>query len=216
MYLSYKLSSGKKVSVFDYGILEEERNGSEKYWREYSDAYMTAGDYRCDEGFKVKILKDQDRGFYFICEGERVYVSDYEALTIDELKEKLANKEYVSFDLLMASLMKNADSVAFIEKRRIPDSIWPEFSIRSYCGPARYEKVLCIPTERRYSKEKWQFEIETKPLYEVELNIFGHEKYYGLDYYDRLVKNEVKLISRNELLGNDCVDKCTRSRKKEN
>lgn len=196
MYLSYKLRDNRRVHVFDYGILEDESNGSEKYWRGYSDGYIDSA----KEDFKIDILKDPDRGFYFICEGEKIYVSDYEYLTIQELNEKLENKEYVSQDLLKASLIKNADNIAFLESRRIPDFVWSEFFIRSYSGPARYRKVICVPTERYYKRENWQFKIETKPINDEDFKVFGHEKYYSCDYCERILRGEVNVLELDKVL----------------
>jgi len=227
MYLSYKLDNGKHVNVFDYGILEDESKGSEKYWRGYSDGYICDVNNRRGNEFQIDILKDPDRGFYFICEGERIYVSDYEFLTIRELNEKLENKEYVSEDLLKASLIKNANNIAFLESRRIPNFVWSEFFIRSYSGPARYRKVICVPTERYYKRENWQFKIETKPINDEDFKVFGHEKYYSCDYCERILRGEVNVLELDKVLalkdenGNVTFEKpeetvIVRSRKKEN
>lgn len=199
MRLSYKLKNGCHIKIFDYDILEEQAENHEKSWKKMVSGYLTdTNDEDMEIDFSSPVLKEADR-FYFMSFGHKIYFDEYEYLSLEELIKKLETEEYVSSDVILPSLIKNADNVAFIESRRVPDMVWNDLGIRSYSGKDEYMGIVCQPTEEYYKRYNWAYKIQTIPVDEEEKQIFGKESYYSDDYCRWINLGYVKIISRDDI-----------------
>lgn len=200
MYLSYKTNKGESIHIFNSSILKEEADNCPVYSRRYTTGYTMNGTIKKHQRFEIRSLDGERVRYYFEYDGERIFVSDFEYLSIPELKKRLQDKDIVSEDLIIASIMKNAKDILFIEKRRVPDSVDSIFRIRSYCGSSNYERVLCMPVQENYHVEDWEFKIETRPVFRASNVVFGREIYYMSDYCDWIRKGRVEISSRQDAL----------------
>ena len=164
------------------------------------------------------LRKDVENGnYYFVICGQKIYVSNYEYLEIEDLIKKIQDGEYISLDIFTASLIKNADKVAFIEQRWVPDMIFPFLGVRSYSGEYKFKNVICVPIEDIYVKEHWSYKIETVPVNEDEKLIYGKENYDISDYFSAILTGYVKVIPKSDIDKYDFSQEkpFTRKRKKD-
>ena len=214
MRLSYKLKNGCHVKIFDYDILEAQAEKHEKYWRESVSGYLTDNhDEDTEINFLAPVLKENDK-FYFMAYGQKIYFDDYECLSLEELNEKLENKQYVSNDVILASLIKNADKVAFIETRRVPNVVYVDLDVRSYPSEDKYREVICEPMEKYYKRYNWAYKIQTIPVDEEEKQVFGSETRYSDGFCNWINGGHVKVISKDNIKDYATSEKVAYTRKR--
>lgn len=208
MYLSYKLNDGTHAKLFNHDLLLAEKKKWEKHYRKSTEVRITDENDK-DTGieFSTDILKEKYSGRFYVKIGQqKIYISDFEYLDVEEIVNKLANNENVSFDIFVSSLIKNPDRFAFIEQRMVPDTVISGL-FRSYSGNNESKKVVCIPTEKCYEKEKWSYKIETIPVEREEKEIYGSECFYMIDYYNRVLNGYISVISIDDIKNYNFGDK---------
>lgn len=203
MYLWYKLDNGKYVVIFNHDLLSADKRGS--YHRKTTEgAIVDELDMYGDDEFEIDILSDRDNGkLYFVIENQKIYVSDFECYSPEELINKLCKEEEVSESLFMASLIKNADEYAFIEQKPIPSSvdIIPGFGIMvvAYSSNRRYTHVICKLVENNYTKDVWHYKLETMPINIEEQAIFGVENHYLSSYFGSVLDGYNHIILASDI-----------------
>lgn len=196
--LSYKLNDGRHAKLFNHDLLRSDKNG--KYYRKTAEVSMYDEKGECLYfDIPIDILTDEEsKKLYFEIEGEKKYISDFEYFDADELVNRFKNKEKVSFDMFVASLIKNSDKLAFIEERMVPDMVFQGI-MRSYSGEREYKHVICEILEKFYEKEGWFYKFETVPISEEEKIIYGREAYYTDSYYNRILEGHYTLILKSDI-----------------
>ena len=199
MRLSYKLKDGSHIKIFNYDILESQAENHDSYWRKNVSGYLTdCNDEDTEMDLSLPVLKEDDR-FYFMAFGQKIYFDDYEYLPLEELMQRLEDEEYLSSDMILASLIKNADKVAFIEPRMVPDTAYGDIGVRSYSGKIQHMGVVCLPIERLYPRYNWAYKIETLPIAEDDVLIFGAETHYAIDYCGWINSGYVKILPKDNI-----------------
>ncbi len=195
MYLSYKLKDGRHAKIFDNGtLLVAATQGQRVVYNDIVDCHIT-DDNGNDIGDKkiIKIKRDET-GFYFTYNGQKINILDYEYLAKDEFFKRIYNKEYIPCDLLVTSLIKNFDEVAFVEQRREKNTGYPNYSSDGNC-----KDVVCVPIERYYKKEHMSHVIETIPIDESDRITYGYSKYYTSDFYNRVCNRNIVIIHIDDI-----------------
>lgn len=218
MRLSYKLKDCRHVKFFEHDVLSADA-GKNPYFKErkVEMSFFDDDNHRIGNRRFVMLCKDLDNGhYYFVIDGQKIYVSEYEYLEIEDLISKIQNGEYVSLDIFVSSLIKNADKIAFIEQRWVPDLIFPALGVRSYSGDYKFKNVICVPIEENYDREHWSYKIETVPVNDEEKLIYGKDNHYICDYFSSITNGYVRIIPRSDIEKYDFSheEPFTRKRKK--
>ena len=115
----------------------------------------------------------------------------------------------VSFDMFIASLIKESDKLAFIEQKTVPDSVSqviPGHITYSYFYPMKFKNVICIPVENFFEKSDWHYKLETIPISEYDKLIYGIEKHDSRTFYDGIGMGYMRVISREDVPKYDFSD----------
>ncbi len=199
MEFKYVLKSGKKVTLkMYYDALE-----NKKY---YKEADLIAIEENGKKTFKNEYIKieNDSHGNFFTIDGEKVYASDYEYLTVDELKEKISKEEFVTKDDVIATLLKDKDKFGIICRLVNKKMYFNNYNLKEATS---YQ--VCIPAEENYSKDMWFTKIEFIPLNEEDRKLYLSEVVYLIELYNALLRKEITLINikklkeNKELLQND-------------
>ena len=109
---------------------------------------------------KKKMFKDK-RGVYIIWNKNKVYLNEYDFLTAEKLIAKiekgkaLNDRWYVSDDEILATFLKETNKIGIVIDMPAYDMVCPQLGI-GFVGNKEYS-VLCIPTEKQYSKPDWAY-----------------------------------------------------------
>ena len=215
MKLSYKLSDGSHAKIIEYDLLSVDAKDTPYFKDRKISVTVTNG--KNWHNVITMLRKDvKTNRCYFTVRGEKIYVADYEYLEIEELAKLLGEGTLVPVDIFVPSLIKNADKVAFIEQRWVPDMIYPVLGVRSYSGEYKFKHIVCVPIEVNYDRLHWSYKIETIPVDEVEKMIYGKENHYISDFYGAICTGYVTVIPRSDIDKYDYSEEqpFTRARKK--
>lgn len=186
MFLSYKLKNGEYVRVYAYDVLEN-LSTNEKI-----NAYIyDNSNEEVKSTFIIKPLSDEKNNPYFMAFGQKIYFSDYEAYTIEELNKKIRNQELITLDEMAATFMRYQDEIAFVEPRM------------SNVGNKTL-RILCALIEEEYSQKDWTYMIETTPIgilpegYETD-EMYRIKGYKLSDYYNLLRQGKVEMVIKENV-----------------
>ena len=183
MFLSYKLKNGEYVRVYAYDVLDDlELTGKiNAYIYDNSNEVVKST-------FIIKPLLDEENRPYFMAFSQKVYFSDYEAYTVEELSGKIKNQELITLDEMAATFMRYQDKIAFVEPRMADGSI-------------KTVKVLCALVEDKYSQKDWAYMIETIPVNPEEDVLYGYgiKEYKLSDYYNLLRQGKVEMVIKENV-----------------
>ena len=195
MYLSYKLKDGKHAKIFDNGtLLVAATQGQRVVYSDIVDCHITDDNGNLIGNKTTVKIKRDDKGFYFTYNGQKINILDYEYLPSEEFFRKIYNKEYIPCDLLVTSLIKNFDDVAFVEQRRLQETGYP-----NYVSDGNYKDIVCVPTERYYKKEHMSHIIETIPIDESDRITYGYSKYCTPDFYNKVCSRNIVIIHIDDI-----------------
>ncbi len=201
MYATYKLKSGKTLIADLWDLLEKEYNGlNYSYPNILGVKELLDNKEYLKEKF-VDILKDEERkSFFFEYEGEKIFINSFEKISLEEMIEKINNKEFVSYDDVILTLMENSDSFAVIIPLEMPD-----FTVLGFSSThSNNKKVdsLCIPDNSIYNRSMWDDIIEFVPVDEYEKYILGNKVYDTSDLYGMICDGKIKILDKESAIKN--------------
>ena len=201
MIFSYDISKDRQVDLrISYYDLLIDNPDDRNYVGEGIIAYLPKEERLNGNNIFPTIYKDNGEGRYYIqLYGEKIYLTDYKFFDIAELNKKIINGEYLPMHLVASSIIKNADKIAFIEKRMVPDMVYLSINFRSYSNIANRNDVICAPIENHFHKLDWGYRIETAPISAYENDIYGREVHYISDFCSLIHSGSVKIISRDDI-----------------
>ena len=122
--------------------------------------------------------KDKTGHHYFHWFGEKIYVSDFEYLKLDDLMEKIDNGEVISLDMFAASIFKNINNIMFVDQTRDKDSLY-------------------LPQKLDHANKSWSYNIESIPAFENELPLSYCSTIQ--DYYFGFGEGFLGIVSKNKV-----------------
>lgn len=127
---------------------------------------------------------------YFYWEGEKIYIDNYISPTICELNKILSNKhihiaDYILEDLFLACAMGNSNIIAFMIDANTFNNL------EKSAGT-----IKVIPTEKRYSKDKWHYKITLEPYDNNIKNSIDSHDFISSELWDLIKNGKVKIVTR--------------------
>ena len=182
MYTSYLVGYGKVLSLFTYDLFYDELFKDDKI--------------DCLEGFlidkngkhlkeKVKVyLSNDDKGKYFIYNGNKIYVHNYNYLLLNELIDKMY-KEDISFEEFVETMINDGKDAIIIERLPIKEQ---KSNVKSYDYKPDTVEIRCRLVDDKYKECLWYHKMRTVPIDEKEAEIYGMQEFFTSALYS-LVKN---------------------------
>ena len=207
MRLSYKLKDGRIASIAVYGLLRADAGKYPEFREQKASATVIDHVSKAPtQKVDIMISKDESGKYYFDIFGERIYVSTFLYLELEDLIDRLAKKESIPLSIFGASLIKNADNIAFVEKRWVPESISMKHDVRVYSGGYSKKPIVCIPMEKKFPREEWIQTIETIPADAKEQELYGVARYDMPTYHLEATHGNVVIIPRSDIKNYDFID----------
>ncbi len=167
-----------------------------------------------------EVHKDWDNSdCEFTWDGETFKFKDFEALTVDELIEKVdaarakalatGHRPWMSEHEALCTFLKYSDNIGVIAEVECFNTVIPEMGIGLKGSGSKIARVLMVPVEDRYKKTDWHYKIDLEPYGEEYKPLVGREHPYFSDFWStvvnrpdiyRLVNLEKYLVQENPIL----------------
>ena len=185
MYTNYLIGEGKVLSLFTWDLFYSELFKDNKNRIDHLEGFVTDKKGRHLED-KVKVyLNSDDNGKYFMYNGNKIYVHNYNFLLLDELINTM-HREDISFDEFVGTMINNGKDAIIIERLPIKNQKMP--NVRSYDYKPEMVEVRCKLVDDKYKECLWYHKMRTIPIDEKEAEIYGTQEFFTSALYS-LVKN---------------------------
>lgn len=194
MNVIYSLSDGSKL----YGFYWEDFEENKETFHEIEVRHELSRDIETSH----KVLKDESGKKFFIYNGEKIYVDDYEyhhiSILVDEIKYGIDHNDrwFVDNNIILTSLMKQPDKFGFYIKARTYSTVIPMMGIALINNDKRTdEPILYIPkiTEMDYPGS-WHYKISLHTKDEKLRRFCASERYYFSDLCSLLKAGIIELV----------------------
>jgi hypothetical protein len=148
----------------------------------------------------IKKVKTDNEGLYIVWNRTKVYLKnfDYNSVAIMSQKIEQYAKEhlsYISDDEIYATFFRDTDNVGLVVNMPIYETIFSQLDIK-YTGD-KVCKVLCVPTEREYSKDNWGYKITLECENKEYHSLIPSHNFYFSDLCTLLKLGNIKLVDKN-------------------
>lgn len=201
MNFNFKLKNGEIIRVFLNNFIKEENKGrygvvswnSSKEPNKYKEAYS-------------HVYKDDHDKLYFNYNGEKVYMSEFEALTPEKLIEKIYSEEWLSSDNLAWTLMKyGIDCIRVIQPKKPMTGFnigGAFFGFESEClgeDKSNWDRIEYKFEETDMFKLENNYKIKITPVKDEHRGIYASRDFYMSDLTSlfRSCREEYKLKINN-------------------
>ena len=182
MYTNYLVENEKVLSLFTYDLFYSELFKGNK--ADYLEGFVADKNGKhLEEKVKVYINNDEN-GKYFIYNGNKIYVHNYNYLSLDELINKM-HKEDISFDEFVETMINDGQNAIIIERLPVKGKI---SNVKPYNYKPEMVEVRCKLVDDKLKECLWYNNIKTIPIDENEEKIYG-ELDYSTSVLYCLVKN---------------------------
>ena len=200
----YTLENGKKITVFMWDdFLQNET------YRQVADVHTLTPDGHSNRREIHKKLFKDDHGVYIVWDSKKVYLNDFDALSVDALISKIQStidsERWWPFysDEIWATFMRHSDEIGIIADVRVYDMIVPGLGI-AFTGDKTIETV-CVPFfDERYDRENLSYKIQFKCAIPAMQSIVSKETMYFSDFCSSIMSGRIKLVNlatrREELM----------------
>lgn len=194
----YTLKSGNVISVFMWDdFLENETV------RGYAEVTIVSSGIRADKSKRAKLFKDE-KGIYIVWESQKVYLNDFDYMPYVKLMEKVQqgvqnqDRWAVRKDDVWATFMKESEKVYVVCEMPTFDSIIPSlgFGITS----DNYAEVLCVLSEKRYTKQQWSYKISLTCENEMLRYYVPNHDFYFSDFVSMLMSGQIRLVEKEKYI----------------
>ena len=193
----YTLKSGNRVSAYFWSdfFKGDFRRGMVDVTPIERDSFTYAGKEK-----SAKIFEDY-KGHYFVWEGQKVYLNDFEALDVTTLSAKIKkgieNKDrwFVREDEILATFQKYSDDVVVLAEMPVFDMIIPFMGI-GLTGD-KTKKVACVLDDKQYEKHEWGYKIRLVPNDFKDKATVAAENYYFSDFCDMLKSGLFEVVDKS-------------------
>lgn len=196
----YTLNNGTRLEVFMWDDFFDNDT-----WRGFAEVTQLFdgkiyGGNRGKE-CKKKLFKD-DKGIYIVWDSQKVYLNDFDYQPVSVMAKLVAecveknDRWLVSDDEILATFLKDTDNVGVVIDLPAYDMV---------CGSLGFgivgdneQTVLCVPTERQYSKKNWHYKVTMECDLEPLRQYIPSRHFYFSDFCSFLKSGHAKLVERNE------------------
>lgn len=183
MNFNFKLKNGEIINVFLNDFIKDEKKGeygvvswnASKKSNEYKEAY-------------TYVHKDSEGREFFNYKGEKVYMDEFEALTPEELINKIYSEEWLNTDNLTWTLMKyGIDSIRVIQPKKpmtgfiVGDAFFGFETSRYGEDKSNWEKIEYKFEETSIHKLKSNYKIKLTPANKEHIGVYASRDYYISD-----------------------------------
>lgn len=147
---------------------------------------------------RKKILKDEE-GIYFMWDGQKVYLDQYDHLSpkdlVSMLEQAIAKGERGGCqDKILAAMMKAPDRFRVYARLPVYDMIVPELGF-GVCSD-KEELVPCVPTERHYKMTNWGYKFTLEAEDPSKRAMVASRDFYFSDFVSMLMTGHMKLEAK--------------------
>ncbi len=195
----YSLGNGKRLEIFMWDDFFEN-----DIWRGTADVVILDGPIYGGERskeFKKTLFKDEN-GIYILWDDDKIYLNDFDYDSVEVMASRLAecveknDRWLVSDDEIIATLIKDTENVGLVADMPVFDMVAASLGF-GFLGEHE-QTVLCVPTERQYSKHSWKYKFTLECECESLRKYIPSRHVYASDFCDMLKEGHAKLVVKNE------------------
>lgn len=191
----YTLSNGEQISCFFWPDFFENDD-----WRQFADISLIIDGHKGDE-VKVPLQRD-DNGLFIVWNNEKVYLNNFDYEPVEVMAKRIqegvdANDRWMVWDdEIWATCVKDSDNIAFVMDMPAYDMVMKKFGI-GIVGDNEMT-VLCIPTERGYTKDRWHYKITVECDCEQLRHYIASRNFYFSDFCSLMKSGHIKMVHRDQ------------------
>lgn len=198
MNTTYTLKSGNVISVFMWDdFLENDTI------RKFAEVTTIFNGIWADKSKRAKLFKDE-KGIYIVWESQKVYLNDFDYIPYTDLMEKVEqgvqnqDRWFVRGHEIWATFMKESEKVYVVCEMPIFDIIIPSLGIGTTSD--NYVEVLCVLSEKRYTKKQWSYKISLTCENEMLRDYVPNQDFYFSDFVSMLMSGRVRLVEKEKYI----------------
>lgn len=179
----YKLKNGQRIEI---NLREDIINGNP--FPNTVSGYMLYenGEKGISPDFESILLRDKTTGaLYFLFNDEKIYISDFQAMNVQELIDKIEQDEEITRDDIVATLIKHGDNIAFVT------------SIVYHTCVGVEQEVRCIPEIKGEGKIDWEIGITLIPENLSNITLYRPVFMIYQELIDKIRSGEISVICRD-------------------
>ena len=212
----YTLNNGTRLEVFMWDDFFDNDT-----WRGFAEVTQLFdgkiyGGNRGKE-CKKKLFKD-DKGIYIVWDSQKVYLNDFDYQPVSVMAKLVAecveknDRWLVSDDEILATFLRDTENVGVVIDLPAYDMVCASLGF-GIVGDNE-QTVLCVPTERQYSKKNWHYKVTMECDLEPLRQYIPSRHFYFSDFCSLLKSGNAKLVERNEFKQKvqEYVEKCAAER----
>ena len=195
METRYTLSNGEQICCFFWPEFFEN-----DAWRG-SVSVTPAKNYKESTTVQVPIACD-DGGIYFIYHDEKIYLNNFDYEPVEVMAKRIQagvdarDKWLVWDDEIWATFIKDSENLAFVIDMPTYDMVMQQFGI-GITGDDEVT-VLCVPTEKVYTKDRWHYKITVECDNEQLRHFVSSRNFYFSDFCSLLKAGHIKMVHRDQ------------------
>jgi hypothetical protein len=165
----------------------EINNKEIRVWN-WDDDFHTEVTVYDNKSYDRTIRKDE-KGRFFTWDKQKVYLDTYKTYSLEELMNKINNKEFVTDDDLCQTILKEGVENIILNCPLNPISMIVEEMGICLCDGGKYIYTDCVIDEKRY-KISDHYKLGVRALEE---NKFGTDSYYISDLFSLIKSGKIKI-----------------------
>lgn len=202
MEVVYTLENGIKLSAnISMEYLEETKNLKD------IKIFRIKHNKKC-KPFTKKIFSDT-LGNYFVYNNQAIYLKNFDYVPAEKMVEKINkmadSNEYKlsihAFNILnelLATLIKEADNIAFI------CNLYPICATipgkKNTFGGKDKLQVLCKLSDKYYSSRFWEYKVSLVPTNAKYIHYFRKREFYFLDFCEMLLSGQIRVVLKDAFI----------------
>ena len=191
----YTLSNGEQISCFFWPDFFENDD-----WRQFADVSKLVDGHRGEE-IKVPLQRDEE-GLFIMWNNEKVHLNDFDYEPVEVMAKRIQagvdarDKWLVWDDEIWATFIKDSDNLAFVMDMPTYDMVMQQLGI-GITGDDEIT-VLCVPTEKVYTKDRWHYKITVECDNEQLRHFVSSRNFYFSDFCSLLKEGHIQMVHRDQ------------------
>lgn len=194
----YTLKSGNKISVFMWeDFLENDTV------REFAEVRSVSDGVWSNKEKRTKLFKDE-KGVYIVWESQKVYLNNFDYTSYTDLMKKVEqgvqtqDRWAVREHEIWATFMKESEKVYVVCEMPTFDIIIPSLGFGTTSD--NYVEVLCVLSEKRYTKKQWSYKISLTCENEMLRDYVPNHDFYFSDFVSMLMSGQIRLVEKEKYI----------------
>ena len=150
-----------------------------------------------DKKLYERTIREDEHGKFFTWNRNKIYLSNWIKTSMEELKQKIDNDEWVTSDeLCQAILTDGVENVRFIVPMDVVTARLSDYLC--IADSSKRKNTLCKIDERCNREVEWDYKIVLVPVYPDD-EVVGEEVYYTSDLIDLIKHGYIKIVTQSDL-----------------